>query len=85
MRALAAALFPLSPAPPPPPPPLRALQLEGNSLGPQGTTVLVDAMLAAATPPQLTKLTLAQNRIADEGAAALARLFTEWKGLGGCV
>lgn len=67
------------------PPPLRCLQLEGNALGPKGAGALVDAILAAAAPPQVAHLTIAQNRLGNEGAAVVARLFTEWKGEDGCV
>ena len=67
------------------PPPLRYLNLEGNSLGPKGTAALVEGMLAATAPPKLIRLDLAQNRLRNEGATAIARLFTEWKGAGGYV
>lgn len=86
VRALAYALFDDSTQPRAPLPPLRVLQLEGNELGPNGVTALMEIMLWAATPIQpLTTLTLAQNKIGDEGAASLGHLFVAWKGPEGCV
>ena len=54
-------------------------------MGPKGTAALVEGMLAATTPPKLIHLSLEQNRLGNEGAAAVARLFTEWKGVDGYV
>lgn len=82
VSALVAALFSnRSPYSIAAPPSLRYLNLQGNSLGPWGTVALVEGMLAATAPPKLIRLDLAQNRLGNEGAAAVARLFTEWKGV----
>lgn len=61
-------------------PSLKTLRLNNNGLGPEGGVLVAQALLQGQRP-QLEEFCAGRNRLENEGAAALGRLFGEMKSL----
>lgn len=61
-------------------PSLKTLRLVNNGLGPEGGMLVAEALLRGSRM-NLEEFCAGRNRLEDEGAAALARTFTELKSL----
>jgi len=61
-------------------PSLKTLRLNNNGLGPEGGALVAQALLQGQKP-QLEEFCAGRNRLENDGAAALGRLFGEMKSL----